>query len=98
VVAWASCGLRCGAPPFRPTSGFRKFAFTCRFGLPHEWGGPGRSAAVGLRLAGAVGVVATRMDAVLGRRLVVSFVVAFWLGGPGAFLPCGWGWHGLGSL
>jgi hypothetical protein len=32
---------------------------------------------VGLRLAGAVGVVATRMDAVLGRRLVVSFVVAF---------------------
>jgi len=37
------------------------------------------------------------VDAVLGRRLVVSFVVAFWLGGPRAFLTSGWGWHGLGK-
>ena len=69
--------LRCGAPPFRALA----FASSASLWLPtppHEWGG---SAAVGLRLRG-VGVVAIamRMDAVLGRRLVVSVVVAFWLG------------------
>ena len=49
-----------------------------------------------LRGVGVVGIT-TLMDAVLGRRLVVSVVVAFWLGGPHGFLPSGWGWHGLGK-
>lgn len=62
-------------------SGFRKFV---RLPTPHHTSGERRERGRGGGAATPGGrrrrAIATRMDAVLGRRLVVSFVVAFWLG------------------
>ena len=97
VVAWAGCAAaRCGAAPPPPwlrlvtsRSGSRSSPF------PHEWGGVRRLRPAGVGGEARRGVVATRirMDAVRGRRLVVSLlpVVAFLVGWGPRFRPCRWG-------
>jgi hypothetical protein len=109
-VGWPAVAVRCAAPPPLRLVTFR-FGFRSSEGglaslsFPHEWGWWAAAVAVGGRTSSpSSSAVATRMDAVRGRRLVVpfrsgpSFFFAGWVRWGPRFRRCWWGrWERFGE-